>query len=155
MKKLIIIALTIIAIMGNVTIAHATVAGITSENYADYEKPIADEYGYNKGECDTEYLPGEEYFYNEYVDHWNVDKVYDESLIPSDREIAEEWASACGEGFKVKKVVTISKGKSGIIKGTNIKIKYAKKVKKGKKVKAYTITQNNTIYAVVCMGMIQ
>ena len=155
MKK-IILALMIVAIFaGNVTAAHATVAGVTSENYADYEKPIADEYGYNKGECDVAYLPGEEYFYNEYIDHWNVGKVYDESLIPSDREIAEEWASACGEGFKVKKVVTISKGKSGIIKGTKIKVKYAKKVKKGKKVTAYTITQNNTIYAIVCAGIVQ
>lgn len=61
---------------------YATVEGIDSSNYDTYVKPIADEYGYNIGECEKEYLPGEEYFYNEYYDHWNVDKVYDETLIP-------------------------------------------------------------------------
>ena len=60
----------------------AAVEGIDSTNYDSYVKPIADEYGYNIGECEKEYLEGEEYFYNEYYDHWNVDKVYDSSLIP-------------------------------------------------------------------------
>lgn len=60
---------------------NATVKGITAENYDSYIKPIADEYGYNIGECDKPYLKGEEQFYNEYYDHWNVDKVYDKSLV--------------------------------------------------------------------------
>lgn len=60
----------------------ASVNGITKDNYMDYVKPYADQYGYNIGECDRPYLDGEEYFYDEYTDHWNVDKVYDKSLIP-------------------------------------------------------------------------
>jgi hypothetical protein len=59
----------------------ATVKGITAKNYDSYVKPIADEYGYNVGECDKPYLKGEEQFYNEYYDHWNVDKVYDKNLV--------------------------------------------------------------------------
>jgi hypothetical protein len=59
----------------------AMVEGIDSTNYDSYVKPIADEYGYNIGECEKEYLAGEEYFYNEYYDHWNVDKIYDSSMV--------------------------------------------------------------------------
>lgn len=84
MKKLILITLiAIIATMGITTgTAHASVKGITKDNYLTYEKKYKDAYGYNKGECDTPYKDGEEYFYNEYYDHWNVEKVYDLELIP-------------------------------------------------------------------------
>ena len=64
----------------------ATVQGITKDNYLEYEKPIKDSYGYNKGECETPYLDGEEQFYNEQYDHWNVEKVYDESLVVNQDE---------------------------------------------------------------------
>lgn len=66
-------------------ISYSTVDGITEDNYSDYEKPIQDShYGFNKNESDTEYLPYEEYFYNEVYDHYNVDLVYDESVIPQE-----------------------------------------------------------------------
>lgn len=76
----IIIILIIFAL--STTPVHATVEGIDASNYDTYVKPFPDVYGYNIGECEREYLPGEEYFYNEYYDHWNVDRVYDETLIP-------------------------------------------------------------------------
>ena len=82
----ILIAIILLAIgLLSTSQVNATVKGITSKNYDSYVKPISDEYGYNKGECEKEYLAGEEYFYNEYYDHWNVDKVYDSSLIPKDK----------------------------------------------------------------------
>lgn len=81
--KNIISIVTIIAIAFTMTISptFASVEGITAENYASYEKPIRDAFGYNKGECERDYAIGEEYFYNAYYDHWNVDKVYDKSLL--------------------------------------------------------------------------
>lgn len=48
-----------------------------------YEKPNRDSYGYNKGESDPQYLYNEEYFYDEYYDHWNVSKVYDSTIANS------------------------------------------------------------------------
>ena len=70
----------------SVTVApvSAAVDGITKDNYMEYEKTYPDEYGYNKGECEVPYMDGEEFFYNEYYDHWNVERVYDATLIPSD-----------------------------------------------------------------------
>jgi len=85
MKRIITL---VIAMMVTMTVmaspVNAMVDGITKDNYMEYEKTYPDEYGYNKGECDRPYLDGEEYFYDEYVDHWNVDRVYDATLIPSD-----------------------------------------------------------------------
>lgn len=77
--------LIIIIFMVSTSRVDATVKGINSKNYDSYIKPIADEYGYNIGECEKGYLVGEEYFYNDYYDHWNVDKVYDSSLIPKEK----------------------------------------------------------------------
>lgn len=68
----------------------AKVKGITAKNYDSYIKPITDEYGYNIGECDKPYLKGEEQFYNEYYDHWNVDKVYDKSLIKKKKKLSKK-----------------------------------------------------------------
>lgn len=78
----IILAIIILIIFAvSTSPVNAMVKGIDSTNYYTYIKPIADEYGYNIGECEKPYLKGEEQFYNEYYDHWNVDKVYDKSLV--------------------------------------------------------------------------
>lgn len=118
MKNIISIVIIItIAFTMTITPTFASVDGITSENYLDYEKPIADAYGYNKGECDRPYLEGEEYFYNEYYDHWNVDKVYDESIVaPKEEEVVVEeeivvtpTEEVVVEPTKEEKVVTPTK----------------------------------------------
>ncbi len=83
MKKLILITLiALIVVMGMPMESHASVKGITAKNYLTYEKIHPDAYGFNKGECEHKYLKGEEWFYSEYIDHWNVDRVYDIDLIP-------------------------------------------------------------------------
>ncbi len=96
---------------------YGAVDGITKDNYLTYEKPIRDMYGYNKGECERPYLEGEEYFYNEYYDHWNVDLIYDATAIPT-------------EAVKVTKAKAIKKVKK--IKKVQ-KIKMYKKYKKNKR----------------------
>lgn len=56
------------------------------ESYYDwetYEKPNADKPGFNSGEVETDHLYNEEYFYNDYYDHSNVDLVYDEEIANS------------------------------------------------------------------------
>ena len=80
-KTIIIISIILTVFCTNVNIASASVQGITKDNYLTYEKKYKDSYGYNKGECNIEYLQGEEYFYNDYIDHWNVCKVYDYEVI--------------------------------------------------------------------------
>ena len=91
MKRLVLIT-TIITIffIVSTTSTFASVDGINSDNYLTYEKTYEDAYGYNKGECDKPYLEGEEYFYNEYYDHWNVDKIYDRNLLIEQGIIIEE-----------------------------------------------------------------
>jgi len=87
MKNIISIVMIITVIFSmTFSTSFASVNGITAKNYLEYEKIYADEYGYNKGECNKPYLKGEEYFYNEYYDHWNVDKVYDKSLVKKDKK---------------------------------------------------------------------
>lgn len=54
---------------------------IGEHNYDMWVKKYPDSYGFNKGECNTPYKKGEEKFYNDYYDHWNVDKVYDEGWL--------------------------------------------------------------------------
>ena len=49
MNKLFVICIITVALMLSNVTSYGAVEGITSENYSDYEKPIADEYGYNKG----------------------------------------------------------------------------------------------------------
>lgn len=168
MKKLILITITIIITLimcsGN---TYAMPKDITSKNYMDYVKPIADTYGYNKGECTPSYKVGEEYFYNNYYDHWNVDKVYDKSLVTS-RKLAKAYAKAnypkCKVVFvkenskkilkrKGKKTVYIEKvvsKSSGANYGYTIKghyyIKYNRKIEKGKKVTSYCLWNPYTNY---------
>lgn len=164
MHKLFIICITALMLMFSSITSYGAVDGITAKNYLSYEKPIADEYGYNKGECSKEYLEGEEYFYNDYYDHWNVDKVYNKSLVPetkavkkSDRKLVKSY---CMEHFKKspryvkygsravkhhkgKMIVEVVKSKSLGNKWGKTKdgcrIKYNKKVKRGKMVVSYLI----------------
>lgn len=114
MNKLIIICIIALTLIFSSVPSYGAINGITAENYLSYEKPIEDAYGYNKGECDREYIAGEEYFYNEYYDHWNIDKVYDETLIPAN------WGKVNTDKAKAQK---------------NKKSKKAKKNKKSKKAK--------------------
>ena len=168
MNKLFVICITALMLIFSSVTSYGAVDGITAENYLNYEKPIKDSYGYNKGECEKEYLEGEEYFYNEYYDHWNVDKVYNKSLIPvpkkqvkkvkkTDRGIVKSY---CMKRFKMtpkyvkygSKAIKHHKGKMvvEIVKSKSLggkwgktkdgcRIKYNKKVKKGKVVTSYLI----------------
>lgn len=170
MKKIIIITLVaIITVMGATTgTAHASVKGITKDNYLTYEKKYADAYGYNKGECDTPYKDGEEYFYNDYYDHWNVEKVYDESLIPKADTVTNKGLvkAYCEKHYKtrtvkytnykpwrksskwvyVETIKSISDGgKHGHTKDGHY-IRYNKSVKKGNKVTSYLIYNPKTKY---------
>lgn len=116
MKKVLIIMAVIIALAATAAPTHAAVDGITKDNYTAWEKTIPDAYGYNKGEADLPYMEGEEYFYNEYTDHWNVDRVYDETLIPAD------WGKVKADKAKAQKN-----------KKSKKKVKKSKKAKKSKK----------------------
>lgn len=172
MRKILIaiITMSILCAFG-LSPSHAMVKGINSKNYDSYVKPIADEYGYNIGECEKEYLIGEEYFYNDYYDHWNVDKVYDPSMVTT-KNLAVAFAKANYPKCKIK-FITLSneknwkkilkrKGKnivyiekcitksSGKNYGYTIKghyyVAYNKKVPKGKKVTSYFIWNPYTNY---------
>lgn len=83
-KKLIILSCAAAMAVSSFTApvyAGINLSEVNSSNYLEYEKSIKDAYGYNKGECERAYLPHEEYYYSEYYDHWNVDKVYDANEI--------------------------------------------------------------------------
>lgn len=167
MKKLILIAVAIITMIimcsGNV---YAMPKGITSKNYDSYVKPIKDSYGYNKGETKVKYYAGEEYFYNKYYDHWNVEKVYDNSFVTS-RKLAKAYAKANYPKCKIvfvnmndkridnrkgkktvyiEKLVSKSKGKYGYTIKGHYYIKYNRKVTKGKKVVSYLLWNPYTNY---------
>lgn len=126
MKKIIASIITIALFLTSATACYGAVDGITKDNYDTYEKPNADAYGFNKGECETPYLEGEEFFYNEYYDHWNVEKVYDASLLPKEKATTT-----------TTKVVKKDTKKKKAKKKTNLSIAkaYAKKHYKGYKIK--------------------
>ena len=168
MKKIILITVAIftMVILTSGTV-YAMPKNINSFNYYKYEKTYKDSYGYNKGEAKIKYQVGEEFFYNEYYDHWNVDKVYDKSMVTS-RKLAKAYAKAnypkCKIVFvkmndkridnrKGKKTVYIEKlvsRSTGKNYGYTIKghyyIKYNKKVAKGKTVISYCIWNPYTNY---------
>lgn len=173
MKKIITITIAILITIAFSTPAYAMPKGIDSRNYDSYVKPNSDMYGYNKGECKRGYLAGEELFYNEYYDHWNVDLVYDKDYVTSKR-LATAYAKANYKGCKIKfigqidtkkewrkiehrkgkKIVYIEKcvsKSSGKRYGYTIKghyyIAYNKKVKKGKKVTSYFVYNPYNNYA--------
>ena len=102
MKKT-ILTMTIIAVFTATTPVYASVDGITSDNYTDYVKPNADAYGYNIGECDRPYMQGEEYFYDEYTDHWNVDRVYDAEILKANGIIKDKPQKAKAKKHKKHK----------------------------------------------------
>ena len=83
----------VIAFAFTLTPTYAMPKGINSFNYDSYVKENSDTYGYNIGECERDYLVGEEYFYNKDYDHWNVDKVYDSSMVTS-KKLANAFAKA-------------------------------------------------------------
>lgn len=170
MKKIFIFVMITTIILSMTSPCSAMVKGINSQNYMTYEKSISDTYGYNKGECDREYLAGEEFFYNEYYDHWNVDKVYDSNLITS-RNLAIAYAETNYPKCKIKfitlnkkgwqkithrkgkgivyieKCTTISNGKGGgFTKKGHYYVAYNKMVKKGKKVTSYFVYNPYTNY---------
>lgn len=148
MKKTIItviVALIATVIMTSGTV-HATVSGITKDNY-------------------PKYLEGEEYFYNEYYDHWNVEKVYDRNLIPktTNKGLVKAY---CKKHYKtraikytnykpyrksakyvyVETVKSVSDGGRHGHTSDGYYIKYNAKVKKGTKVTSYLIYNPKTKY---------
>ena len=173
MKQFTITILTlVIAFAFTLAPTYAMPKGVDSFNYDSYVKENSDAYGYNIGECERDYLVGEEYFYNKDYDHWNVDKVYDSSVVTS-KKLANAFAKANYSKCKVKfigqidtkkewkmithrkgkkivyieKVVSISSGKNyGYTKKGHYYIAYNKKVKKGKKVTSYCIWNPYTNY---------
>lgn len=116
MKKIIIILLAVL-VWANAMPSYGLVDGITRDNYLEYEKPIRDKYGFNKGECVGPYLEGEEWFYNEGYDHYNVDLVYDRDIIPKEYlnpgvKVVEDTTKATPKkAVKSKKAVKKSKPK--------------------------------------------
>lgn len=74
----------------------------------------------------------------------------------SDKQLAENWVNSHGGGYTITKVITVSKGgKKGQVKGTKYKVRYPKKVKKGKKVTVYMIEKNGDVKAMVCLGAVK
>lgn len=126
-KFVLVILAGIIAMTATTAPAAAAVDGITADNYTSWEKTYPDSPGYNKGEADLEYLPGEEYFYNDYIDHWNVDRVYDPALIPAD------WNKAPAEKATPKAKAAKKAKKAKKSKKASKKAKKNKKSKKTKK----------------------
>lgn len=120
-----IIIILIIFVLST-TPVHAMVDGIDSYNYDSYTKSNADVYGYNIGECEREYLPGEELFYNEYYDHWNVDTIYDSSMVTS-KKLAIAFANANYPNCKVKIITMNKKNWKKILKRKNKNIVYIEK----------------------------
>ena len=94
MKQFIITILTlVIAFAFTFAPTYAMPKDTDSFNYDSYVKENSDAYGYNIGECERNDLAGEEYFYNEDYDHWNVDKIYDSSMVTS-KKLASAFAKA-------------------------------------------------------------
>lgn len=84
-------------------------------------------------------------------------------LIPSisygatdDYTLAMEYVANHDGCYKVTRLTTVSQGGyKGRVKGQKWRVKYPKKVKKGKKVTCYIIEQNHDIKAMVCCGVIK
>lgn len=150
MKNKVFTVITIIIILIifvlSTTPVHAMVDGIDSYNYDSYVKPNNDAYGYNIGECEREYLPGEEYFYNEYYDHWNVDTVYDSSIVTS-KKLAIAFAQVNYPNCKVKIITMNKKNWKKILKRKNKNIVYVEKcvTKSSGKNYGYTIKGHNYV----------
>lgn len=74
----------------------------------------------------------------------------------SDYQLAKNWADNHGGGYTIEKVITIAQGGyKGKIKGTKWRVKYPKKVKKGKRITCYMIEKNGDVCAMVALGKIK
>lgn len=74
----------------------------------------------------------------------------------SNYQLAKNWANSHGGGYTITKVITISQGGyKGKVKGTKWRVKYPKKVKKGKKVTVYMVEKKGDVKAMVCLGKIK
>lgn len=74
----------------------------------------------------------------------------------SDYQLAKNWASKHGGGYTIEKVITIAQGGyKGKEQGTKWRVKYPKKVKKGKRVTCYMIEKNGDVKAMVCCGKVK
>lgn len=72
----------------------------------------------------------------------------------SDYSLAKAYATK--HAAKVEKVVTIAQGgKIGKVKGTRYRVRYPKKVAKGKKVNVYMVEKRGDVIAMVCLGVIK
>lgn len=70
----------------------------------------------------------------------------------SDYQKAVNWANSHGGDYTIEKVITIAKGGTkGKVKGTNLVVKYPKKVKKGKRITVYMIEKNGDVCAMVAL----
>ena len=125
--------------------------------------------------CAGEYLDGEELFYNDVYNHENVDLVYDADYVKEYREAQKKPATNkrlvkqfCKEHYGNTKIKYVknpsykrithrkgtvlveiikskSKGRYGVTRN-GCRIKYNKKVKKGKKVTSYCIYNPHNNY---------
>lgn len=74
----------------------------------------------------------------------------------SDYQLAKNWANKHGGGYTIEKVITIAQGGYiGKEKGTKWRVKYPKKVAKGKKVIVYFVEKNGDVYAMVALGKVK
>lgn len=147
MKKIIIITIAIVITIAFTAPAYAMPKGIDSRNYNKYVKPNPDMYGYNKGECKREYLPGEELFYNEYYDHWNVDLVYDSKYVSS-KKLAIAFTKANYPKYKIKFITLNKKGWKKILHRKSKKFIYIEKCVSKSSGKRYGYTLRGHHYIV-------
>lgn len=123
--KLIPIIIIVLAVLITLP-TFAMPSGIDSKNHESFEKSYSDSYGYNKGECNRKYVAGEEYFYNEYYDHWNVDLIYDANMITS-RKLAIAFVKANYPNCKIKFIKLNKKGWKKILHRKSKGIVYIEK----------------------------
>ena len=74
----------------------------------------------------------------------------------SDYQLAKNWANKHGGGYTIEKVITIAQGGyTGKEKGTKWRVKYPRKVAKGKKVIVYFVEKKGDVCAMVCLGKVK
>ena len=74
----------------------------------------------------------------------------------TDYDLAKAWAGKHCKGAKVERVITVAQGGyTGKVKGGKWRVKYPKKVKKGKTIKVYMVVKNGDVKAMVCMGKVK
>lgn len=74
----------------------------------------------------------------------------------SDYQLAKNWINNHGGGYTIEKVITIAQGGyKGKVKGTKWRVKYPRKVAKGKRITVYMIEKNHDVCAMVCLGKVK